>query len=97
MSKGPTVMEKSGDAPTLASAAMQAAFNLANAAGAYLGGLAIAAGFGLTSPNLVGAALVVSGFAVAAAAWAADRAASAVVQTAEAATDRRLTAGARTD
>ncbi len=67
------VMEKAGHAPTLASAAMQAAFNLANGAGAYLGGLAIAAGFGLASPNLVGAALVASGFAVAAASWAADR------------------------
>ncbi|MBR8639651.1 MFS transporter [Streptomyces tuirus] len=97
------VMQKAGDAPALASAAMQAAFNLANAAGAYLGGLAIAAGFGLTSPNLVGAGLVASGFVVAAVSWAADRhrgterAASTVVQAAEAASDRRLTAGARTD
>ncbi|MEU3933279.1 MFS transporter [Streptomyces sp. NPDC029044] len=97
------VMQKSGNAPTLASAAMQAAFNLANAAGAYLAGLAIAAGFGLTSPNLVGAALVVSGFAVAAAAWAADRrkgtyrASSTVAQQAEAVSDQPLVAGARTD
>ncbi|MFJ9741995.1 MFS transporter [Streptomyces sp. NPDC101166] len=89
------VMEKAGNGPTLASAAMQAAFNLANAAGAYLGGAAIAAGFGLTSPNLVGAALVAAGFVVAAAAWAADhskgtdRAASTVVHTAGAASDRR--------
>ncbi|MBD9726563.1 hypothetical protein [Streptomyces caniscabiei] len=95
--------QKAGHAPTFASSAMQAAFNLANAAGAYLGGLAIAAGFGLTSPNLVGATLVASGFAVAAASWAADRrrgtdrAASTVVRTAEAAAGRQHTAVARTD
>ncbi|MEI5522035.1 MFS transporter [Streptomyces brasiliscabiei] len=97
------VMEKAGAAPTLASGAMQAAFNLANAAGAYLGGAAIAAGFGLTSPNLVGAGLVAAGFVVAAAAWAADRpgradrTASTVVPTTGAAAARRHMEGAQTD
>ena len=40
------VMEAAGSAGTLASAANIAAFNLGNAAGAWLGGVAIGAGFG---------------------------------------------------
>jgi DHA1 family inner membrane transport protein len=67
------VMEKAASAPSLASSANQAAFNLANAGGAWIGGLALAAGFGVTSPALTGAALAVLGLAVAAAAYAVDR------------------------
>ncbi|OIV35860.1 MFS transporter [Mangrovactinospora gilvigrisea] len=67
------VMEKARQAPTLASATVQAAFNLANAGGAYLGGAAIAAGFGLTSPNLVGAGLAFAGFGIASVAWRLER------------------------
>lgn len=67
------VMEKASSAPSLASSANQAAFNLANAGGAWIGGLALAAGFGLTSPALVGAALAVLGLGVAAVAYAVDR------------------------
>ncbi|MFF7897598.1 MULTISPECIES: MFS transporter [unclassified Streptomyces] len=59
------VMEKASTAPSLASAANQAAFNLANAGGAWIGGLALAAGLGQTSPALAGAALAVLGLAVA--------------------------------
>lgn len=44
-------------AETLASAAIQSAFNIANALGAFLGGVPLAAGYGYTSPALVGAAL----------------------------------------
>ncbi|MYS41644.1 MFS transporter, partial [Streptomyces sp. SID5998] len=44
------VMEKAAAAPSLASSANQAAFNLANAGGAWIGGLSLAAGFGATSP-----------------------------------------------
>ncbi|MER6982445.1 MFS transporter, partial [Streptomyces carpinensis] len=51
------VMEKASAAPSLASSANQAAFNLANAGGAWIGGLSLAAGFGATSPALAGAAL----------------------------------------
>jgi DHA1 family inner membrane transport protein len=40
------VMEKASAAPSLASSANQAAFNLANAGGAWIGGLALAAGLG---------------------------------------------------
>ncbi|WP_282702229.1 MFS transporter [Streptomyces sp. CC219B] len=67
------VMEKASTAPSLASSANQAAFNLANAGGAWIGGLALAAGFGVTSPAVAGAALAVLGLAVATAAYAVDR------------------------
>ncbi|MFJ8359839.1 MFS transporter [Streptomyces sp. NPDC093984] len=66
------VMEKAAAAPSLASSANQAAFNLANAGGAWIGGLALAAGFGTTSPAVVGAALAALGLAVAAVAYAVD-------------------------
>ncbi|MEW2291440.1 MFS transporter [Streptomyces sp. NPDC006743] len=67
------VMEKASAAPSLASSANQAAFNLANAGGAWIGGLALAAGFGATSPALAGAVLAVLGLAVAAVSYAVDR------------------------
>ncbi|MFC7266594.1 MFS transporter [Streptomyces lutosisoli] len=67
------VMEKASAAPSLASSANQAAFNLANAGGAWIGGLALAAGFGATSPALAGAALAVLGLAVATLAHTVDR------------------------
>ncbi|PKT72358.1 MFS transporter [Streptomyces populi] len=67
------VMEKAAAAPSLASSANQAAFNLANAGGAWTGGLALAAGFGTTSPALAGAALAVLGLAVAGLAYGVDR------------------------
>lgn len=46
----------------LASASLQASANMGNAAGAYLGGLPIAAGFSYTSPEYVGAGLAFIGF-----------------------------------
>ncbi|GGJ57913.1 MFS transporter [Streptomyces brasiliensis] len=67
------VMEKASAAPSLASSANQAAFNLANAGGAWIGGLALAAGFGVTSPAVAGAGLAVLGLAVAGLAYAVDR------------------------
>ncbi|WEO97793.1 MFS transporter [Streptomyces sp. FXJ1.172] len=67
------VMEKASAAPSLASSANQAAFNLANAGGAWIGGLALAAGFGATSPALAGAVLAVLGLGVASVAYAVDR------------------------
>ncbi|MGO4748667.1 MFS transporter, partial [Streptomyces sp. 2MCAF27] len=67
------VMNKARHAPTLASASNHSAFNLANAGGAWLGGVAIAAGWGWTSPTLVGAALAVVGLAVAVTAGVLDR------------------------
>ncbi|MER6283773.1 MFS transporter [Streptomyces sviceus] len=67
------VMEKASAAPSLASSANQAAFNLANAGGAWIGGLALAAGLGATSPALTGAALAVLGLGVATVAAVVDR------------------------
>ncbi|MFD6292533.1 MFS transporter [Streptomyces sp. NPDC060205] len=67
------VMEKASSAPSLASSANQAAFNLANAGGAWIGGLALAAGYGVTSPALAGAGLAVLGLGVAAVAYVVDR------------------------
>jgi DHA1 family inner membrane transport protein len=67
------VMRKAKDAPTLASASNHSAFNLANAGGAWLGGAAIAAGWGWTSPAFVGAVLAVVGLAIAAVAGLLDR------------------------
>lgn len=58
-------IEQAGGSNTLTSAVNIAAFNLGNAIGAYLGGLAIDAGYGLTAPNLVGAALTAGSIAVA--------------------------------
>ncbi|GHA85686.1 MFS transporter [Streptomyces chryseus] len=67
------VMNKAKDAPTLASASNHSAFNLANAGGAWLGGMAIAAGWGWMSPTLVGAVLAVAGLAIAVTAGLLDR------------------------
>ena len=58
------VMEQAPDAPTLASAGLQSAFNTANSLGAYLGGAVIAAGLGFTAPNWVGAGLAGCGLAI---------------------------------
>ncbi|WP_457029610.1 MFS transporter [Kitasatospora sp. P5_F3] len=67
------VLQKARRAPTLASATVQGAFNLANAQGAFFGGLALSAGLGWVSPALVGAVLAVIGFLIAAVSWALDR------------------------
>jgi DHA1 family arabinose polymer transporter-like MFS transporter len=45
----------------LASASLQASLNMGNALGAYLGGMPLAAGFGYTSSEYVGAGLVLIG------------------------------------
>ncbi|WP_369143904.1 MFS transporter [Streptomyces sp. R44] len=67
------VMNKAKDAPTLASASNHSAFNLANAGGAWAGGAAVAAGWGWTSPALVGAGLTAVGLVIAAVAGLLDR------------------------
>jgi len=58
------LMDVAGDAQTLAAALSHSAFNIANAIGAWLGGVAIAAGYGWTSTGLVGAMLAVAGFGI---------------------------------
>jgi DHA1 family inner membrane transport protein len=51
------IMKYAADAPTLASGTNIAALNIGNAIGAWLGGVALSAGFGYTAPLWVGAAL----------------------------------------
>ncbi|MGL3805495.1 MFS transporter [Paeniglutamicibacter sp. R2-26] len=58
------IMNHAAHAPTLASGANIAAFNIGNAFGAWVGGLAIAAGLGYTSPLWAGAAITVAGLMV---------------------------------
>jgi MFS transporter, DHA1 family, inner membrane transport protein len=69
------IVSLAGGAPNLAAASIQAAFNVANSVGAFLGGIVIAAGLGYASPNLVAAALAVAGLGVAV--WSAKLAANA--------------------
>ena len=67
------VMQTASGAPALASAANIAAFNLGNAGGAWLGGLAIERGLGYTAPNWIGALLAVAGLVVAGVSIALER------------------------
>jgi DHA1 family inner membrane transport protein len=67
------VLDAAGSAGTMASAANIAAFNIGNAAGAWLGGITIGAGLGLTSPNWVGALMVAAAFGIALVAAGAQR------------------------
>ena len=73
------LMDVAGDAQSLAAALNHSAFNVANALGPWLGGLAIAAGFGWTSTGWVGCVLALGGFAAWVVAWIADRSPGAVV------------------
>ncbi|MBA8958444.1 DHA1 family inner membrane transport protein [Rhodococcus percolatus] len=67
------IMNYAAQAPTMASGANIAAFNVGNALGAWLGGITIAAGLGFTSPIWMGAALTVGALAVLVLATALDR------------------------
>lgn len=58
------LMDVAGDAQALAAAAHHSAFNLANALGPWLGGLAIAAGYGFTSTGWIGSGLALGGLAI---------------------------------
>ncbi|MET1060440.1 MAG: MFS transporter [Nocardioides sp.] len=58
------IMAYAAQAPTVASGANIAAFNVGNATGAWLGGITITAGLGYTSPIWVGAALTLGALLV---------------------------------
>lgn len=58
------LMDVAGEAQTLAAALNHSAFNVANALGPLLGGIAIAHGLGLASTGLVGAGLALSGLVI---------------------------------
>jgi len=59
------VLKAADGAPAMASAANIGAFNLGNALGAWLGGLAIDGGLGYDAPNWIGALLAAGGLAIA--------------------------------
>jgi DHA1 family inner membrane transport protein len=58
------LMDVAEDAQTLAAALNHSAFNVANALGPWLAGLALTAGFGLPSTGWVGVALTLGGLAI---------------------------------
>lgn len=62
------IIDVAEGAPVLASAALQSAFNTANAIGAALGGAVLAAGWGFSAPPAVGAVLAAAGAGIALAA-----------------------------
>ncbi|WP_026404447.1 MFS transporter [Actinomadura rifamycini] len=67
------VLDAAEGAPALASAANIGAFNLGNALGPFLSGMAIDAGLGYTSPSWIGGALGAAGLAIAVLAGALAR------------------------
>ncbi|WDY60441.1 MFS transporter [Pseudomonas sp. PSKL.D1] len=58
------LMDIAHEAPSLAAASNHAAFNLANALGPWLGGIAISAGLGWTSTGYIGAATAMVGLGI---------------------------------
>jgi DHA1 family inner membrane transport protein len=58
------LMQVAGDAQTIGAAMNHSALNLANALGAWLGGVVIAAGYGYLAPSFVGAGLSLLGLVV---------------------------------
>jgi len=58
------LMDVAHDAQTLAAALNHSALNIANATGAWVGGIVIAAGYGYTAPAAAGALLAVAGLIV---------------------------------
>lgn len=76
------LMDVAGDAQTLAATLNHSAFNVANALGAWLGGVAITAGYGWTSPGWVAVILAMGGFAILCASLALERSSSAEAKSA---------------
>lgn len=67
------LMDVAHDSQSIAAALNHSALNIANASGAALGGLTIAAGFGYLSPIVVGAILAVGGILLALLSFGIDR------------------------
>jgi DHA1 family inner membrane transport protein len=67
------LMDVAGDAQSLAASLNHSAFNIANALGPWLGGIVIAAGFGLTSTGWVGSGLAIGGLVIWSISLAVDR------------------------
>ncbi|WP_329619866.1 MFS transporter [Streptomyces sp. NBC_01255] len=84
------VLDQAHGAPTLASAVNIGAFNLGNALAAWLGGLVIAAGYGYTAPNWVGALLAAAALGLAIWSAALERRAPAAEAAPTVDTDARI-------
>lgn len=84
------IMQFASDAPTMSSGANIAALNVGNAFGAWLGGLAIAAGLGLSSPLWVGAGLAATALLVLTLTSAASKRTSQASAAASASPDRSV-------
>jgi len=67
------LMDVAGNAQTMAAAVNHSSLNLGNSLGAFLGGAAIAAGWGYLAPTWIGLALCVPGVLFALAGWAVTR------------------------
>ena len=67
------MMDVAGEAQTMAAALHHAAFNIANALGPWLAGLAITAGLGWTAPGWVGLGLALGGIAILLTAFSLER------------------------
>ena len=67
------LMDVAADAQALAAALNRSAFNTANALGAWVGGVAIAAGLGWTSTGPIGALLALGGLVIWFVAWRVSR------------------------
>ncbi len=67
------LMDVAGDGQTLAASLNHSAFNIANALGPWLGGMAITAGLGWSFTGYVGAALAAAGLAIWALSFTLDR------------------------
>jgi len=67
------LMDVARDSQSIAAALNHSALNIANASGAFLGGLTISAGMGYLSPVVVGGVLAVGGVALALTSFSIDR------------------------
>ena len=70
--RGARVFQLAGAAPTLASAANTAAFNVGNTLGPVAGGIAITAGYGYAAPSWLALLLIVGPILLAVAGWWKD-------------------------
>lgn len=77
------LMDVANEAQTLAAASHHAAFNVANALGPWMGGIAITAGLGWQSTGYVGAAAAVAGLLIFAMAWRQEAGAMPLVEATE--------------
>ncbi|TBW55161.1 MFS transporter [Marinobacter halodurans] len=74
------LMDVANEAQTLAAASHHAAFNVANALGPWLGGMAITAGLGWQSTGYVGAAMAAAGLGIFMMAWRNENGAQLVAE-----------------